>query len=41
MPVDKPQAVVLFQLVKGMVTGKDPDIGEIHEVSGAAIRGRS
>ena len=41
LTVDKPQAVVLFQLVKGMVTGKAPDLGEMHEVSGAAIRRRS
>ena len=41
MTVDKPQVVVLFELVKGMVTGKAPDIGEMHEVSGAAIRHRS
>jgi len=41
MTVDKPQAVVLFELVKGMVTGKAPSIGEMHEVSGAAIRHRS
>jgi general stress protein 26 len=41
MTVDKPQAVVLFQLVKGIVTGKSPNIGEMHEVSGAAIRSRS
>jgi general stress protein 26 len=41
MTVDKPQAVVLFQLVKGMVTGKAPSIGEMQEVSGAEIRHRS
>jgi general stress protein 26 len=41
MTVDKPQAVVLFEIVKGMVTGDAPDIGEVHEVSGAEIRGRS
>ena len=41
MTVDKPQPVVLFEIVKGMVTGDFPDIGEVHEVSGAAIRGRS
>jgi general stress protein 26 len=30
--VDKPQPVVLFELVKGWVTGSMPDIGEIHRV---------
>jgi hypothetical protein len=40
MTVDKPQPVVLFEVLKGMVTGKAPDIGEVHKVSGA-IRGRS
>jgi hypothetical protein len=37
MTVNKPQAVVLFELVKGMVTGKAPEIGEVKEV---AIRNR-
>jgi general stress protein 26 len=41
MTVDKPQPVVLFEIVKGMVTGGSPDIGEMHEVSGSEIRGRS
>ena len=33
MTVNKPQAVVLFELVKGMVTGKAPEIGEVKEVA--------
>jgi general stress protein 26 len=37
MTVNKPQAVVLFELVKGMVTGKAPEIGEVKEV---AVRNR-
>jgi general stress protein 26 len=41
MTVDKPQPVVLFDLLKGMVTGKAPEIGEVHTVSGGQIRGRS
>jgi hypothetical protein len=41
MTVDKPQPVVLFEIVKGMVTGDSPDIGEEHQVSGAEIRRRS
>ena len=32
MTVNKPQAVVLFEVVKGMVTGKSPQIGEVKEV---------
>ena len=30
--VNKPMPVVLFQLVKGMVTGKEPDVGRMHRV---------
>ena len=32
--VDKPQPIVLFELVKGWVTGKPADIGETHRVQG-------
>ena len=38
MTVDKPQAVVLFEMLKGRITGQQVDIAEEHEVSGAAIR---
>ena len=41
MTVEKPQPVVLFEIVKGMATGDAPDIGEMHEVSGSEIRRRS
>jgi general stress protein 26 len=41
MTVDKPQPVVLFEVVKGMITGDSPDIGAEHQVSGAEIRRRS
>jgi general stress protein 26 len=41
LTMDKPQPVVLFEIAKGMVTGDFPDIGEVQEVSGSAIRGRS
>ena len=41
MTVDKPQPVVLFEIVKGRLTGSAPDIGEVHEVSGSEIRHRS
>jgi general stress protein 26 len=30
--VDKPRPVVLYEIVKGFVTGSDPDIGEVHRV---------
>ena len=30
--VDKPQPVVLFEMVKGWLTGTDPKIGEVHHV---------
>ena len=37
LSVDKPQALVLFEVLKGMVTGSKPDIGEVKEVSGSEI----
>ena len=36
--VDKPQAMVLVEYLKGRMTGKMPDIGEVLQVSGAEIR---
>lgn len=33
MTVDKPQAVVLFEVLKGMVTGKKTDIGTVKSVA--------
>jgi general stress protein 26 len=30
--MDKPQPVVLFELVKGWVTGEEPDLGETHRI---------
>ena len=32
LEVNKPQPVVLFEIVKGWVTGTTPDIGEMHHV---------
>ena len=32
MEVNRPQAVVLFELVKGMITGKQPDLPEVQTV---------
>lgn len=32
LEVNKPQPVVLYEIVKGWVTGTMPDIGTMHEV---------
>jgi general stress protein 26 len=32
LEMDKPQPVVLFELVKGFVTGEEPDLGEMHRI---------
>jgi general stress protein 26 len=32
LEVNKPKPIVLFEVVKGMITGKEPDIGTMHEV---------
>ena len=32
MELNKPQAVVLFEVVKGMITGKPPRVGEVQQV---------
>ncbi|MGE5926498.1 MAG: pyridoxamine 5'-phosphate oxidase family protein [Gemmatimonadota bacterium] len=37
LKLDKPQPVVLFEVVKGMVTGSRPDVGVQREVSGAEV----
>ena len=34
LEINKPQAVVLFEVVKGMITGKAPDVGEPERVEG-------
>ena len=38
LKVDKPKPLVLFELVKGMVTGTPPNIGKQREVSGADVK---
>lgn len=35
LEVNKPQPIVLFEIVKGWATGTMPDIGTMHEVKGA------
>jgi hypothetical protein len=32
LEVNKPQPLVLFEVVKGFVTGSTPEIGEMHHV---------
>jgi general stress protein 26 len=32
LKVDKPRPVVLFEVVRGMVTGKTPDVGEVRRL---------
>jgi general stress protein 26 len=32
MTLNKPQPLVLFEVVKGMVTGKAPDVGDVKEI---------
>jgi general stress protein 26 len=34
LEVNKPQPVVLFEVVKGMITGKAPRVGEVERVEG-------
>jgi general stress protein 26 len=36
LEVNKPQPVVIYELVKGWLTGTQPDIGEMHHEGGAA-----
>ena len=33
LEVNKPKPVVLYEMVKGWVTGSDPDIGEMHQLT--------
>ena len=39
LKIDKPKPVVLFEVARGMVTGKTPDIGETKHVSGRELSG--
>lgn len=36
LEVDKPKPVVLYEMVKGWLTGEMPDVGEMHQVRGAS-----
>jgi hypothetical protein len=35
LEVNKPQPIVLFELVKGWATGATPELGEMHRVGNA------
>jgi general stress protein 26 len=37
MKVNKPRPVVLFEILRGMVTGNRPSMGDIREVTGAEL----
>jgi len=41
MEVTKPQPVILFELVKGMITGKPPQMGKTHLVTRTETRNRT
>ena len=41
MTLNKPQPLVLLEMVKGAVTGKDPNIGDMHHAEGRALRSPS
>jgi hypothetical protein len=32
LKVDKPRPVVFFEVVRGMVTGQTPDLGEVQQL---------
>jgi len=38
LKVDKPRPVVLFEVLKGMVTGSTPDVGEERRLSGGEVK---
>lgn len=38
LEVNKPKPVVLYELVKGWLTGQEPEIGEMHEVRAQRAR---
>ncbi len=38
LKIDKPRPVVLFEVVKGMVTGSTPDLGEVQQLTANELR---
>ena len=41
MTLNKPQPLVLLEIVKGAVTGKDPNLGDMHHAEGRALHSSS
>jgi len=41
MALNKPQPLVLLEMARGAVTGKDPDIGDMHHAEGQSLRSSS
>ena len=39
LKIDKPKPIVLFEVARGMITGKTPDVGEVRRVSGRELSG--
>lgn len=37
LKVDKPRPLVMFEIAKGMLTGEQPDVGDVRHVSGAGL----
>lgn len=40
LSVDKPQAIVFLEFLRGRLTGKAPDMGEVEQVTGKELRQR-
>ena len=38
LEVNKPQPVILYEVVKGWVTGSAPELGEMHHIAGTTAR---
>lgn len=41
MKNDKPRPVILFEVLKGMVTGSKPDVGEVRHIGGGELMDRA
>ncbi len=37
MKNDKPRPVILYEVLKGMVTGSRPDVGEVRHIGGGEL----
>ena len=35
--MNKPRPVILYELVKGWLTGTEPELGEMHAIKGSAV----